>query len=268
MQQPPLIALLTDFGLDDPFVGVMKGVIATICRTAQVIDLCHAVSAQNIREGAFHLDRSFSFFPTGTIFACIVDPGVGTPRRPIAVEAGAYRFVAPDNGLLTPIFDRYPDARCHLLSDTRYRLPAPSATFHGRDIFSPAAAHLASGVPIEALGPAIELSGCTRIGVLRNRPMENGQGWTGEVISIDRFGNVITSFEASITGGTDSWQVSAGVWPALPVLRTYGDVEPGQPLAYPGSSGMIEIAIRDGNASKDMQIGLNDAVHLRPQGRS
>ncbi|HWQ26234.1 MAG TPA: SAM-dependent chlorinase/fluorinase, partial [Chlorobaculum sp.] len=115
MLHPPLIALLTDFGLEDAFVGVMKGVIASICREARVIDLTHSVTPQNVREGAFHLDRSHGFFPEETVFACIVDPGVGTSRRPIAVQAGPYRFVAPDNGLLTPVFDRYPDARCHAL---------------------------------------------------------------------------------------------------------------------------------------------------------
>jgi len=253
---------MTDFGLEDAFVGVMKGVIASICREACVIDLTHSVTPQNIREGAFHLDRSHVFFPEETVFACIVDPGVGTSRRPIAVQAGPYRFVAPDNGLLTPVFDRYPDARCHALTDSRFHLPDRSATFHGRDIFSPVAAHLAAGVPINELGPAVDISSCARITMFRNTPLDNGTRWKGEVVSIDHFGNIVTSFDASMTAGDPSWFVSAGTSGPLPIVRTYGEVAPGNPLAYAGSSGMIEIAIRDGNACEVLGIGENDPVWL------
>ena len=263
MLNPPLIVLMTDFGLEDAFVGVMKGVIASICRQTSVIDLTHAVTAQNVREGAFHLDRSFPFFPEETVFACIVDPGVGTARGAIALHAGPYRFVAPDNGLLTPIFDRYPDARCHALTDIRFHLPNRSATFHGRDIFSPVAAHLAAGVPVDKLGPAVELSACTRIEMFRNVPLENGAGWKGEVVSIDHFGNIITSFDASMITGNPSWQVSAGSSGPLPILRTYGEVEPGKPLAYAGSSGMIEIAVRNGSAREQLGIGEGDWVWMK-----
>ncbi|HWR01005.1 MAG TPA: SAM-dependent chlorinase/fluorinase [Chlorobaculum sp.] len=262
MPNPPLIALMTDFGLEDTFVGVMKGVIASICREARVIDLTHAVSARNVREGAFLLDRSFRFFPEETVFVCVVDPGVGTARRAIALRAGPYRFVAPDNGLLTTVFDRYPDARCHALTDSRFHLPDCSATFHGRDIFSPVAAHLAAGVPIEQLGPAVELSTCTRIGMFRNVPLENGSGWKGVVVSIDHFGNIVTSFDALMTTGDPSWQVSAGSSGPLPIVRTYGEVEPGKPLAYAGSSGMIEIAVRNGKACEVLGIGEGDWVWM------
>jgi hypothetical protein len=262
MLNPPLIALMTDFGLDDTFVGVMKGVIASICREARVVDLTHAVTPQNVREAAFHLDRSHGFFPEETVFACIVDPGVGTSRRPIAVQAGPYRFVAPDNGLLTPVFDRYPDARCHVLGDSRFHLPDRSATFHGRDIFSPVAAHLASGVAVEELGPAVEPSTCARIAMFRNAPLDNGTGWKGEVVSIDHFGNVITSFEASMAAGDPAWRAAAGTSGQLPIVHTYGEVKPGEPLAYAGSSGMIEIAVRNGNAGKELGIGEDTPVYL------
>jgi hypothetical protein len=262
MQQPPLIALLTDFGLDDPFVGVMKGVIATICRPARVIDLCHAVSAQNVREAAFHLDRALPFFPEGTIFVCVVDPGVGTARRPIAVEAGPFRFVAPDNGLLTPVFERYPDLRCHLISNTACHLPSPSATFHGRDIFSPAAAHLAGGLPIDQLGPAIEPSTCIRIPLFINHPIEEIDGWQGEIITIDRFGNLVTSFDASMVDEPAIWHIRTGPIDNLPILTTYGDAEEGKLLAYIGSSGMIEVAVRNGNAQEALGVGRNMPVFL------
>ncbi|MGC8774065.1 MAG: SAM hydrolase/SAM-dependent halogenase family protein [Chlorobaculum sp.] len=262
MLQPPLIVLMTDFGLEDAFVGVMKGVIATICREARVIDLTHAISAQNVRQAAFHLDRSIGYFPAETIFVCVVDPGVGTTRRTIGVEAGRYRFIAPDNGLLTPIFERWPDARCHELADTKYQLADKSATFHGRDLFTPAAAHLATGVPLEAFGPALDIAECARIELWQNRPLKDGKGWTGEVISADHFGNLITSFDAGMLADGEEWQVSVGNAEPLRIVRTYGEVQSGHPLAYTGSSGMIEIAIRNGNASAELGVGEGDAVRL------
>lgn len=254
MSHQPLIVLLTDFGTADTFIGVMKGVIASICRNAHVIDLTHAITPQQVREGAFHLERSLDFFPAGTIFVCVVDPGVGTSRRPIGVDTGRFRFVAPDNGLLTPVFERFPDARCHLLSEPCYHLPSTSATFHGRDIFSPVAAHLATGVPMDKTGPAVDISSCAKIPLYRPEPLNDGTGWQGEVISIDHFGNVITSFDASILPPKGTCSVSAGNATDLPLVRTYGDVAPGKPLAYVGSSGMIEIAVRNGNASNELQI--------------
>lgn len=262
MFQPPLIAFLTDFGLEDAFVGVMKGVIASIYRDARVIDLTHAISAQNVRQAAFHLDRSISYFPAETIFVCVVDPGVGTARRAIGVEAGPYIFIAPDNGLLTPVFERYPDARCHELTNAAYQLANPSATFHGRDLFSPAAAHLATGVPLDAFGSAIDVANCTRIELWQNKPCDNGKVWTGEVIATDHFGNLITSFEASMLSDGEDWTVKAGNAEPLTIVRTYGEVQPGQPLAYIGSSGVIEIAIRNGNASEKLGVGEGNVVEL------
>ncbi|UWX56871.1 SAM-dependent chlorinase/fluorinase [Chlorobaculum sp. MV4-Y] len=262
MLQPPLIVLMTDFGLEDAFVGVMKGVIATICREARVIDLTHSISAQNVRQAAFHLDRSVGYFPDGTIFVSVVDPGVGTARRAIGVEAGPYFFIAPDNGLLTPVFERWANAKCHELTKPTYQLANPSATFHGRDLFSPAAAHLATGVPLDAFGAAIDVANCTRIELWKNRPLEEGNGWQGEVIATDHFGNLITSFEASMIAGGEDWKVTVGNSAPLPIVRTYGEVKPGQPLAYIGSSGMIEIAIHNGNASAELEVGEGELVHL------
>lgn len=258
-----MIALLTDFGIADTFVGVMKGVIASICPEASVIDLTHAVAPQQVREGAFHLERSIGYFPAGTTFVCVVDPGVGTTRRPIGVDAGPYRFVAPDNGLLTPVFDRFPDARCHELSEARYHLPLPSATFHGRDLFSPVAAHLASGLPIEKTGPAVGIAGCARIEPFRAHPLPDDGGWEGEVVCIDRFGNVVTSIDAPTLRGCTAASVTAGTATGIPFVRTYGDVEPGMPLAYAGSSGMVEIAVRNGNAFRELSIGMACRITLR-----
>jgi len=259
----PVITLMTDFGLEDAFVGVMKGVITSICREARVIDLTHAISAQNVRQAAFHLDRSISYFPDGTIFVCVVDPGVGTTRRAIGVQAGPYRFIAPDNGLLTTIFERWPEARCHELTNANYQLAKPSATFHGRDLFSPATAHIAAGVPLDAFGPTIDIADCTRIELWQNKPLDDGKGWTGEIIATDHFGNLITSFEAGMILDSGDWKVKAGNSEPMPILRTYGQVEQGQPLAYIGSSGMVEIAIRNGNASAELFVGEGDVVEIR-----
>ncbi|MBN2232201.1 MAG: SAM-dependent chlorinase/fluorinase [Deltaproteobacteria bacterium] len=263
MHQPPVIALLTDFGLEDTFVGVMKGVIATICREARVIDLTHAIGPRNVRQAAFHLDRSSGYFPDGTIFVSVVDPGVGmATRRAIGVQAGPYRFIAPDNGLLTLIFERWPSVRCHELTNANYQFANPSATFHGRDIFSPAAAHLAVGVPLEAFGPAIDAAECMRMERWQNRPLGDEKGWAGEIIATDHFGNLITSLEAGMIADGGDWTVKAGNSAPLRIVRTYGEVKPGHPLAYIGSSGMVEIAIRNGNASAELGVGEGDAVEM------
>ena len=267
MSRQPLIVLLTDFGTEDTFVGVMKGVIASICPHAGVIDLTHAVRAQDRVEAAFHLDSSLTYFPDGTIFVCVVDPGVGTKRRPVAVEAGPFLFVAPDNGLLTPVFERWPDARCRVLDDTRYHLPSPSSTFHGRDIFSPVAAHLAAGVAFDSLGTFADPASCSRIERFANRPIEKQEGWVGRVVSIDRFGNVVTSFSTATIESLPAWCVSAGGASHLPISTTYGDVPVGKPLAYVGSSGMIEIAVRNGNASRELGIDRETPVYLIPTKR-
>ncbi len=263
MAGTPVIALLTDFGTSDPFVGVMKGVIASICRQATLIDLTHEIRPQAVREASFHLDRSAGYFPEGTIFVCVVDPGVGTSRKPICLDTGRNRFIAPDNGLLTPIFDRYPDAACRILDNPDHHLPRPSATFHGRDIFSPVAAHLAAGLPFEQLGTAMPVTSCTRLPVTVNRPLPDGSGWQGIVVTADHFGNVVTSFDAGMVAVGCNWNLSAGSATGIPLVRTYGDVCQGMPLAYLGSSGMVEIAVRDGNAAEALQISLQMPVTLQ-----
>ncbi len=266
MDRPPLIVLLTDFGIHDTFVGVMKGVIASICPEARVIDLTHEVAAQEVAEAAFHLDSALPYFPEGSIFVCVVDPGVGTARRPVAVEAGSFRFVGPDNGLFTPVFERWPDFRCRALDEARHHLPSASSTFHGRDLFSPVAAHLASGIAFDSLGSLVDPASCARIERFANRPLANGEGWVGTVLSADRFGNVVTSFREALLEGSPEWMLSAGAAVGLPISRTYGDVAEGMPLAYIGSSGMIEIAVRNGNASVELGIGRKTPVCLsRPR---
>lgn len=256
---PPVIVLMTDFGLADTYIGQMKGVILSLAPSAQIIDLTHAISAQNIAQGAFLLGKSAPFFPQGAIFVAVVDPGVGTSRKAIAVQCGKQSFLAPDNGLLTALFQTGKVTQCVTITNERYMLPARSSTFHGRDIFSPAAAHLASGVALRELGSKMELAECTRIPLPGCESRDNGASWEGTIICTDHFGNLITSLDAEVLDRSKEWLIGAGNH-QLPICRTYGEVADQQPLAYTGSSGMIEIAIRNGNAAERLGLRNGDAV--------
>jgi S-adenosyl-L-methionine hydrolase (adenosine-forming) len=259
--QPPVIVLMTDFGLSDTYVGQMKGVILSLAPSVQIIDLTHAITAQNIAHGAFLLGKSAPFFPEGTIFVAVIDPGVGTSRKAIAVKTACHTFLAPDNGLLTAIFQAKEVTCCVAITSERYLLPARSSTFHGRDVFSPAAAHLASGVALLELGSEIDPSTCTRIPLPGCNTSDNGASWEGTIICTDHFGNLITSLDSKVLDHSKQWMVSAGSCKRLPLSATYGDVADQQPLAYTGSSGMIEIAIRNGNAAEI--LGLKDGDLVR-----
>jgi S-adenosyl-L-methionine hydrolase (adenosine-forming) len=257
---PPAVVLMTDFGLSDTYVGQMKGVILSIAPATRIIDLTHAVTAQNIAQGTFLLGKSTPYFPDGTIFVAVVDPGVGTSRKAIAVETARHIFLAPDNGLLTSIFQGAEVTRCVTITNERYMLSSRSSTFHGRDVFSPVAAHLASGVAFEELGSEIDPSTCTRIPLPGCQSRDNGASWEGTIICTDHFGNLITSLDSEVLERSNQWLVSAGEH-ELPICRTYCDVADQQPLAYTGSSGMIEIAVRNGNAAEI--LGLKDGDPVR-----
>ncbi|RMG86329.1 MAG: hypothetical protein D6712_07790, partial [Chloroflexi bacterium] len=186
----PTIVLLTDFGVTDIYVGVMKGVMRAICPSATFIDLTHAVQPQNVREGAYHLFNSYRYFPEGTVFLVVVDPGVGSARRPIIVRANGYTFIAPDNGILAyTLQDLGGEYEAYELANPEYHMPDMSVTFHGRDIFAPGAAHAAAGVPLAQFGPRLEQikSLPTPQMVIQEHKI------SGEVMHIDHFGNVATS---------------------------------------------------------------------------
>ncbi len=257
---PPVIVLMTDFGISDTYVGQMKGVILSIAPAARIIDLTHAITPQNIVQGAFLLEKSADFFPEGSIFVSVVDPGVGTSRNAIALETERAIFLAPDNGLLTPILQYKTVKQCVTITDKRYLLPLLSSTFHGRDLFSPAAAHLASGVAIHELGRELDPAECQRIPMPRCHTRDHGDSWEGRIIFTDHFGNLVTSLEAELLDHTKQWLISAGE-EQLPISGTYGEVADRHPLAYKGSFGMIEIAIRNGNASET--LGLRDGDTVR-----
>jgi len=259
---PPVIVLMTDFGLTDTFVGQMKGIMLSITPAAHLIDLTHAISPQNVAQGAFMLGKSLPFFPDGSIFVSVVDPGVGTLRKAIALGTDRHTFLAPDNGLLTAILQTVKIGHCVHITNERYMLSTRSSTFHGRDIFSPAAAHLAAGVTLLELGEEIEPSECTRIALPGSTTPDNGQSWEGSIIYTDHFGNLVTSLDTNHLDQSKPWIVRAGNCKPLLLSSTYGNVGDQQLLAYVGSSGTIEIAVRNGNAAKLLGLQNGERVWM------
>ncbi|HEV8437314.1 MAG TPA: SAM-dependent chlorinase/fluorinase [Methylomirabilota bacterium] len=257
---PPIITLTTDFGLRDPFVAIVKGVILGICPGASLIDLTHEVARHDVREGGLALESAWRFFPVGSIHLAVIDPGVGTARRALALSAGGHCFVGPDNGLFTFAIQQ-PGWVAVSIEAPRYRLSAVSQTFHGRDIFAPAAAHLASGVPLERLGPPVA-------DPIR-RPLPScrleGDELVGEVIGSDRFGNLVTSLAAdriaalAPCGGV---RVRVGSRELGPLVETYAAGAPDVPSAIIGSSGRLEIFVRNGSALALLRAACGTPVRL------
>ncbi len=274
----PLVTLTTDFGTADGYVGTMKGVMLGIAPAARLVDISHEIAPQDIRQAAYVLYTSYAFFPPHAVHLVVVDPGVGSARRPIALRTLSGAFVGPDNGVFTYVLGREPIEALVELLDPRYRLPQASYTFHGRDIFAPAAAHLAVGVPIAELGPPVSDPVTFPLPRLEVAP----DTIVGEVLHADRFGNVVTSVgrllwsqnELSVDPAFGQVQeqvqfdanevvVAVAGRDISRVRRTYAEVEPGEVLALVGSSGYLEIAVREGSAARRLGIRPGDEVELR-----
>ncbi|HUN05417.1 MAG TPA: SAM-dependent chlorinase/fluorinase [Aggregatilineales bacterium] len=273
------IALLTDFGTQDTYVGVMKAVMLGINPAAQFIDLTHEIRPQNVRQAALVLLNTYRYCPPGTVFLTVVDPGVGGGRKPIAVRAGDYSFVAPDNGLLSYVLDELPEKHIVELTNSAYRLPTVSHTFHGRDVFAPAAAHLAAGVPLESLG-TIQANYAKQM-----LPMTNvtEKAIIGQVLYSDHFGNLITSigtFEwmedeqlqltprfkknlAPVIIQADQVTITAGSVILKGIHRTYSTGKLGEPLALVDSNGFLEIAINQGHAANRLNLPMTTQVIIQ-----
>ncbi len=259
----PVIAILTDFGYRDHYAGVLEGVIAGIAPRARVITLTHGVAPQSITAGALALAQSWRFFPRHTVFLAVVDPGVGTERLPIAIEtrAGA-RMVGPDNGLLALAAGQAGLRRAVELKLSRYRRAEVSSTFHGRDIFAPAAAWLARGTPLRAFGPA--LPRITPL-MLPEARLTRARA-RGEVIYVDGFGNLITNIGAATIARLracfpeKALSVRIGSSAAVEIFRAYGDARVGRPLATIGSFDLLEIAVRDGSAAQRFRAKVGATV--------
>lgn len=237
-----IITLTTDFGAGDHYAGVMKGVIAGIDPSALVIDITHGIESYNVTEAAFKLYASYSYFPEGAVHVAVVDPGVGSARKAIAAEAGGYRFVGPDNGVFSLIFDKCGAGSIVEITNPAFMLPSVSATFHGRDIFAPAAAHLSKGSALRDLGE--ELQSYERLGI--PTPLEEGGFITGKVVYADRFGNLVTNIPGDmIMPGS---RVLTGDAVINNISGSYADGKEGEPLAIVGSSGFLEISLNKGSA--------------------
>lgn len=257
-----VVTLTTDFGHKDPFVGVMKGRIYERFGAARIVDLTHEVVAHWPAEAGFWLARSFEYFPRGTVHVAVVDPGVGTARDILVVEAAGHCLLAPDNGLLAPVVARHPDATIRRLDATRlgaFGLGRASATFHGRDIFAPLAAELAAGRALPAeLGPRV--AGLVPAWV--DEPQASGGAISGVVITVDHFGNLISNIDSRWLTGLVEPHVYAGNR-VLPVRRTYGDARPGEFLALVNSFDVLEIACAEGSAADGLGLSRGAPVVVR-----
>lgn len=257
----PIIALLTDFGLRDHYVAAMKAVALGICPEVDFVDITHDIAPQDVAGAALELTACFAYFPAGTIFLVVVDPGVGSARRALAAAAGMYRFVAPDNGVLFPVLQHAPDRRVVELKEPKYALPTMSRTFEGRDRFAPAAAWLAGGVEVAALGPPVHHI----VELPISAPRRSGERLSGEVVRVDRFGNLITNIdrptlEAFLDGRPGIVEVAGH---AAPIIATYADAPRGGLCALVSSSDRVEVAVNGGSAAAVLAALRGAAVHVR-----
>jgi len=257
----PVISLLSDFGLEDGYVAAMKGVIAGIAPEAALVDITHLVPPQDVAAGRFRLLTAAPYFPAGTVHLAVVDPGVGMVRRAVAVRSrsGSW-FVGPDNGLLLGALEADPPLAAVQLTESEFwRTATPSATFHGRDIFAPVAAHLAKGVGLESLGSEIDTASLVRLQLAPCVKMAGGV--RGAVQAVDHFGNLVSTLPAGMLAHHPVW-VATVAGHVVPGHRTYGEVAPGKPVALLGSHGFIEVAIREGDARRVLGAGVGDAVEV------
>ncbi|MBI5815554.1 MAG: SAM-dependent chlorinase/fluorinase [Nitrospinae bacterium] len=264
---PPIVTLTTDFGLSDPFVGVMKGVMLSINPSITLVDITHEINPQDVRQAVYVIGSAFEYFPKGTIHLCVVDPGVGSERKAVAFEAGGQYFIGPDNGVFTEVLRRTKVSASHEITNPSVILPNQSATFHGRDVFAPAAAHLAKGTPLNSFGPPAEnLMSMDLPWEMRPAP----DLVVGEVIYIDHFGNAITNITRSLVERAaremDGAQVRIGFENGAidGVLSNYSEAdEEMSACAVFGSWDTLEIFVRNGDAAFIHGLEVGDEVQIR-----
>lgn len=256
----PIITLLTDFGLRDEYVGVLKGVIYSINPTVSIVDISHCVASQDIIQAAYILNSAFSYFPEGTIHLAVVDPGVGSNRAIIAARQAGQFVVAPDNGLGTLLWENHPpDQMVRIENPLFFRQPV-SRTFHGRDIMAPVAAHLSTGLSLNQFGPNIQPEQIVRLPL--NRPTRIGKNaWKGQIVYTDKFGNLVTNIDSqvlwqeAVEDAGSCIELKAGDVHVRGLVESYSQVEPGQVLLIVGSRNCLEIAVNQGNAAKLLGLG-------------
>ena len=252
-----VIALLTDFGTRDPYVAAIRGVLMSKCH-ATVVDITHQIEPFDVFEAAMSLKFVHRDFPESTIFICVVDPGVGTDRSIIVAEDGGRIYLAPDNGLLSPVLSL--QARVHRLAGSVVDSGRSSPTFHGRDFFAPAAAMLAEGFPLEEIGPELERGSLRK---LEYDPPHIASDWAdGTIIAIDRYGNAITDLQADAIRHLEPWSLTAGEHRVEIVVRTYGAAPEGQGVLLTGSRGTVEISFKKKSAADLLQLSRGQRVRL------
>ncbi len=257
----PIVTLLTDFGLVDHYVAAMKGVILGICPQAELVDISHEITPFSIPEGAYTLAQAWECFPKGTTHLAVVDPGVGSDRRPIVAEVAGHRFVAPDNGLLSMILDAHPRARVREITASRYFRNPVSQTFHGRDIFAPVAAHLAAGLLAVRVGKVLRAT----VGSDFLRPNQTGPNrWAGMVLKIDRFGNIITNLDWKLFHGIaiKPFKLRVGRRVIDTFYSNYSAAPAGRFFALRGSAGYVEVSLNQSNAAESLRIEPGAVVEL------
>jgi S-adenosylmethionine hydrolase len=258
-----IITLLTDFGVQDEYVGVLKGVILGTNPSATIVDISHAIGAQNISAAAHTLKASYPYFPQGTIHVAVVDPGVGTRRAIIAVHSDGHLFLAPDNGLLTPIVRQAKSVTIHRVDNEALFLHPVSRTFQGRDIFAPVAGHLSKGFSLDALGPVVGMDSVVLLEEIEPPLVSSGE-IVGKVVAVDRFGNLITNIHAKELAALGSSQlgITAGDVTIGGLADSYAQGDPDRPIAILGSRDCIEIAINLGNAARVLEMGVGGVVRV------
>ena len=259
----PAITLITDFGLIDGHVGAMKGVMRTIAPSAELVDVSHEILPHDIHHGAFVLLTSYPSWPPGTTHLVVVDPGVGTERRAVAVQTIKGVFVAPDNGVLSYVLAHEAVSAAVSLTNRKYWHQPVSPVFHGRDILGPAAAHLANGSSLDSLGEPVGISDLVTFSV--PVPQYHSDGHiTAHIQHIDRFGNCTTDVPGDALLAADAWQVRVGAQVVGGIRRTFADVPLGSPLAFLDSTGFVAIAVRNGSAARQLGLDIGNQIALWP----
>ena len=268
MAQRPVVTLTTDFGLNDHFVGTMKGVILGIVPDAEIVDISHAVQPFDVLDGALTIAQAYSYFPTSTVHVIVVDPGVGTARRPIIASSEQHHFVAPDNGVLSLIYAREERMHVRHVTSTHYFLQPISNTFHGRDIFAPVAAYLAKRVDGEKFGDIVD--DYVRFNAPKPKPVD-ARTMRGVVLKVDRFGNLVTNITAQdvpmlFQENAPSFKIVAGKREVTSIKTNYSEGEPGEVFGILGSMGYLEISTNRGSAAQAVGIGKGSDVSIILEG--
>jgi S-adenosylmethionine hydrolase len=259
-----IVTLTTDFGLRDPYAAEMKAAILGICPNAAIIDVTHEIVKFNVRMGAFVLASAAPYFPDGSVHVAVVDPGVGTPRRPIVIQTEQTFFIGPDNGVLVLAAQKQSIEKIHELANPKFMLPKVSNTFHGRDVFAPVAAHLLNGVKPAEFGPEISAAAEAEFVKVKRK----NDALLGEVLHVDGFGNIITNIseleveQNRLKGAVNVELTSCKL--KLAFCRAYGEMKPHEPLALIGSHGFLEISINQGNAAEQFKTKAGDTITVSP----